>query len=645
MENYSIMPLFQDRVEEICADIKEQYESGVSTCALFCVKLVPEGVPAIDKARAQGEIYKIFSDRLAEMGLACGILVQCTIGHGYPLNEQNGFQDYIPLNGDAPYGTVCPYDKDFQKYLYEQFKILASYRPKVIMVDDDYRLMNRQADGCGCPLHLAAVEKRIGKRIERAELYKILCDKVHKDNEAYVSAYVDTVKESLLEGARAMRAGIDAVDKSLKGIFCLCGKTTEFASDIAVILAGEGNLPTVRVNNGNYTPAGPRYLSGPAHRMAQQVAFLDERVKVILAETDTCPQNRYSTGAYSLHSHFTLSILEGAAGAKHWITRLGAYEPESGKAYRRVLGKYRGYYETISALVPSLHFEGCRIPLQSVPRFTFPHENSNEYWSYCVLERLGLPLYFSKRDGGATFLDDGAPLGFTDAELEKMLSGTVVLSGEAAKQLEDRGFSHLTGVRAREWKGVQITGERIGLGIDRNCARQQKALELIPAEGAEETSTLYHLKGGKEIVPLFPGCVYYENERGGRCITFAGTPNTPFYYSYAFSFLNQSRKAQLVKLLSRAGELPLYYAGDEEVYFKYAKGDDGFAYAFLFNIGTDPIESITLVSDSEITRIEALSPDGKWREVAFTKEDGCIVLNAAAYTLMPVALRLKYRSQ
>ena len=94
------------------------------------------------------------------------------------------------------------------------------------------------------------------------------------------------------------------------------------------------------------------------------------------------------------------------------------------------------------------------------------------------------------------------------------------------------------------------TGEQIDLGIDRTCARQQKALELIPAEGAEETSTLYHLKGGKEIVPLFPGCVYYENERGGRCITFAGTPNTPFYYSYAFSFLNQSRKAQLVKLLS-----------------------------------------------------------------------------------------------
>lgn len=640
MENYSIMPLFTDHLEEVCQDIKAQYESGAATCALFCIKLVPEGIPAINKAQLQGEQYKLFRDRLAEMGLECGILVQCTIGHGYPLNEQNGFQDFIPLNGDAPYGTVCPYDKDFQKYLYEQFKILASYRPKVIMVDDDYRLMNRKADGCGCPLHLAAVEKRIGKRVERAALYEILCDTKHKDNAAYAAAYVDSVKESLLEGARAMRAGIDAVDPKMKGIFCLCGQSTEFASDIAVILAGEGNPPTVRVNNGNYTPAGPRYISGVARRMAQQVAFLDERVKVILAETDTCPQNRYSTGAYSLHSHFTLSILEGAAGAKHWITRLATFEPESGKAYRRVLAKYNGFYEALSALVPSLQFDGCRIPLHSTPKYTFPHMSDQESWSYCVLERLGLPLYFSKRDGGATFLDDSAADGFSDAEIEKMLTGTVVLSGEAARALEARGFSHLTGVKVRDWTGAQITSEMIGLGIDRKCARQQKALQLIPAEGAEETSTLYHLKGGKEIVPLFPGCVYFENEKGGKCITFAGTPNTPFNYSQAFSFLTESRKAQLVKLLSRAGDLPLYYVGDEEVYLKYAKDADGCGYAFLFNIGTDPIDKIVLKSETAVQKILALTPDGKWQEVEFSAENGRLVLDVPAYTLMPVALKL-----
>jgi hypothetical protein len=165
-------------------------------------------------------------------------------------------------------------------------------------------------------------------------------------------------------------------------------------------------------------------------------------------------------------------------------------------------------------------------------------------------------------------------------------------------------------------------------------------LELIPADGAEETSTLYHLKGGKEIVPLFPGCVYFENEKGGKCITFSGTPNTPFHYSQAFSFLNQSRKAQFIKLLSRTGNLPLYCVGDEEVYFKYAKGEDGCGYAFLINIGTDPIEEIALQSDHPRKQIFSLSPEGKWEEVKFSAENGRLTLSLSAITLMPVALKL-----
>ena len=642
MENYSIMPLFEDHMEEICQDVKAQYENGTATCALFLVKLVPEGIPAIDKARRMGEIYKRFSARLAEMGLECGILVQCTIGHGYPLNQENAFQNFVPLNGDTmrEYGTVCPYDESFRAYMTDQFKTLASYNPKVIMVDDDFRLMARQARGCGCPLHISATEKRVGEKMDRATLFSVLTDKAHEKHDLYRDAYVDSVKESLLDCAKAMRAGIDAVDPKLKGIFCLCGRTTEFASDIAEILAGEGNPPTVRVNNGNYTPAGPRYLSYVSYRAAQQMAFLDERVKVRLAETDTCPQNRYSTGAYSLHSHFVASILEGAAGAKHWITRLATFEPESGKAYRRVLGKYSGFYNTLSALVPTLHLEGCRIPLQSIPKYEFTGESDAEKWSYCVLERLGLPMYFSKDNGGATFFDDERADGFTDAEIEKMLEGTLVLSAKSAKALEERGFSHLTGVRVRQWEGLPITGEIIDLDINRKCARQNGTMELIPAEGAESTSTVYHLHDGKDIIPLFPGCVYFENEKGGKCITFTGTPKAEFHYTQAFSFLNQSRKAQMIHMLSRTGNLPLYYVGDEEVYFRYGTDENGCGYAFLFNIGTDPIEEIVLQSNRSVEKILALSPDGKWEEISFVNEKGRLTLNLSAITLMPVVLKL-----
>ena len=51
LDLYTIMPLDTEHIDEICADIKEQVESGVATCVLFNMKLVPEGIPVVDKAR------------------------------------------------------------------------------------------------------------------------------------------------------------------------------------------------------------------------------------------------------------------------------------------------------------------------------------------------------------------------------------------------------------------------------------------------------------------------------------------------------------------------------------------------------------------------------------------------------------------
>ena len=89
MKLYSIVDADLSRLEEICLDIKRQYDEDIANCPLFYVKLVPEGNPPVDKATLFAERYIPFRDRLAEMGLACGILVQCTIGHGYVLENMN----------------------------------------------------------------------------------------------------------------------------------------------------------------------------------------------------------------------------------------------------------------------------------------------------------------------------------------------------------------------------------------------------------------------------------------------------------------------------------------------------------------------------------------------------------------------------
>ena len=139
--DYTIMPLDERYLEEICLDIKEQYEKGIATMALFKMTLVPEGVPPKKKAEEFCGIYDLFRDRLAEMGLECGILVQETIGHGYALNEPSSFQKYVGRTDGEEKTKCCPYDENLRQHFHDVMKTIASHKPKAIMVDDDFRLL------------------------------------------------------------------------------------------------------------------------------------------------------------------------------------------------------------------------------------------------------------------------------------------------------------------------------------------------------------------------------------------------------------------------------------------------------------------------------------------------------------------------
>lgn len=641
---YSIVPLDTEHLEEICEDIRYQYENGVSTCPLFCMTLSPEGDPVTDKAAILAEKYRLFRARLQEMGVPSGILVQATIGHGYQPGKPAPFQRYTNFNDGRQTYTVCPLDEDFRAYIRRAMTTIAREKPDCIMVDDDFRLMNRPGKGCACPLHMKRYSRLSGEEIGRQQLW----DSVSSGSEEGKrrSAFMaEAQKQSLLETAKIMREGIDEVDPSLPGSFCACCTTesTEFGEDIAAILAGKGNPVVIRVNNGNYTPAGARLATNAFHRAASQIAKMKDKADVLLAETDTCPQNRYSTSAYSLHTHFTGTLLEGAAGAKHWITRLAAFEPESGKAYRRILSRYRGFYEALAEIVPTLRWRGCRIPVSAASVYRFDAQNGyagDNAWASCVLERLGLPMYFSAEDGGVLCLEGNADVLLTDEEIKAALARGAMLSSDAAAHLIRRGFGEYLGVDVREWTGKTPSTETLHINGNKT-GRQMCMKELVITDpAAEADSTVSHTVDQKNYEPLFPGSVICKNASGGTVFTFCGSPRAKFHYTEAFSFLNYSRKQQLIRMLTQAGELPAYYPGDEEMYFRAADMPDGGLFCALFNIGLDPIEELSVCAERDVAKIERLLSDGSRKEVDFRRDGDRYVTDISCCTLEPVILFL-----
>ncbi|MBE6611972.1 MAG: hypothetical protein E7632_05730 [Ruminococcaceae bacterium] len=636
---YSIMPLDMDHIDEVCEDIRQQYESGVSNYPLLKMTLVPEGNPPADKVGQLCRKYDAYREKLTAMGIPSGILVQATIGHGWKLGAPFPYQRYTNFTNGAETNTVCPMDEGFHDYLFHIFSTIAAHNPDCVMVDDDFRLMGRPGLGCGCPLHMAEFNKRAGTAFTREELWSII-DTGAAHSEDYGKIMQAVQRDSLIEAAKVMRRGMDSVNPALPGSFCCVGNSTEYAADIAKILAGEGNPIVVRVNNGNYLANGGRNLSNAFLRAAHQIAKLRGKVDVILAETDTCPQNRYSTGAMQLHAHFTGTILEGAAGAKHWITRLAAYEPECGKAYRKILAKNRGFYEELAALVPSLKWRGCRIPVSAEPGLFYSKKRASAAtgWSQCVLERLGIPFFFSADEGGAVCLNGNADRMFDDEQMKKVLAGPVFLASDTAVNLIKRGFGEYLGVDVRDWNGAAPSSEKLSVNGNK-CGVQVGARELvILSDDVREDSGVYNSVDKENYTYLFPGTTVYKNALGGTAHVFCGTPAAGFNLTEAFSFLNISRKKQLVRMLSDAGELPAYCPSDAEIYMRAADMEDGGLFAAIFNIGLDPMDETEIVCEREVSRIERLMPDGSRRPVDFTKNGSICTLDCPCSTLDPVVL-------
>ena len=648
LQNYSVMPLIPEKIGEICDDIERQVKERICSVPLFMMTLVPVGTPPRKEAEYLCEAFDLFRDRLAERGIAAGILVQASLGHdGRHLPEPSPFTKLVRLSdGESP-EICCPADPAFRAHFRAVFRTLASHRPSVIMLDDDFRLMARPGRGCACERHLAEFNRRAGTALTREQLWAHIAEK--GANDPLTGIFIRTQIDSLVGCVREMRAGVDEIDPEIPGAYCTCGNSCEGAAEIASILAGKGNPSVVRLNNANYTAPGARFLSRPFLRAAYQREALGGRVDVLLAETDTCPQLRYSTPASMLHAHFSGSILEGAQGAKQWITDLENADVRDGEAYRRILAKYAGFYETLADVVKETTPVGCRIPLSSEPSYYYSKDllyqpSNGAFFKHAfaqkVLERLGLPLYFSSEAGGVAFLDGDIASMYTKEEMDGVFSGTAVMDAAAARSFIKEGYGDRIGVTVGDWTGDLPDGDTLvydGL----TCREQVKPQKLVPnSDEVTVDSVLYKQLERGERLPLGPGTTRFAREVG-ETVVFAGTPDTEFSLTEAFSFLSAPRKKQLVRILRPTGCLPVYYPGDAEVYLRAGTMPDGALFCGFFNIGLDAIDGVELTVDRIPSTVSRLTPDGEWEGVSFTVAGDTLTLSVRADVLIPEVFLLR----
>ncbi len=638
---YSIMPLNENYIDKYVEDIKGQYKSGITIMPLFLMHFTPEGDNSKDKVTPQCNTYKKYKEKLDSLGIPSGVLVQSTIGHGSQLALGPAFTPLTSFKtGEPSTGSCCPMDPDFHQYFYKAMAKLASFGPKVIMIDDDWRTVGRAQKGCACERHMKLFNETAGTSFTRQELWDV-CTSDSQEGKNYWKIWQEIQKQTLIEAVKVLRAGIDSVDPSIQGIICSNTENHECAKPFA----GKGNPSIARGSGSRYAPYTTRFYSTYFWRSALRISKLKKHVDIPIAESDSCPHNRYSMSASAFHMHYVESLLEGYKGAKHWFTR-SPNELESGLAYRKKFAHYKKFDDQVARDFDNLSYEGFRIPLishepESPIKDDADVDKQSIGWVNHCLERLGLPVFFSNEQKGILCLEGDCLDVYTDEDIKKILSGNVFLASDTAKLLCERGFSHLIGVGVRDWSGLKVTSEYF-VNEDNISTAQYKPKELIPLfDNVKTFSWAINKVTGSEMTKLFPAVTMYTNTLGGNIVTFCGTPVSPFTFSNGFGFLNQTRKAQLINIVNTINPMSAYFVGDEEIFFKAGLMKDGTIFTALFPTSYDDIEEIKIGVNKKITSVRYLAPDGEKKEIPFTQNGSVITVAHGARPLNPEILYLK----
>ena len=291
---YSVIPLLEDHFEERLADVKDQYKRKISSCPLFMMYFMPEGNPVWDKATNSCRIYARYKRELDKENIPSAVLLQSTIGHGNSVSTLAPFQKIVKLASGEETKVYCPMDPDMVKYMSDSIRKVAAEHPRAIMLDDDVRLMLR--GGCACPLHMAEFNRINNTKMTREELWAHISS--HPNGDPLTRAFENLQRQTLVNFVTALREAIDSVDPTVQGINCTSADVCESAIYTNAVFAGENNPTVVRAPNGTYAPLTTKGFSDTMRRAAVCGSRLRKNgIKIVLAETDTVPFNRYSKNA------------------------------------------------------------------------------------------------------------------------------------------------------------------------------------------------------------------------------------------------------------------------------------------------------------------------------------------------------------
>ena len=410
--------------------------------------------------------------RLAAQGVTTSLNPWVALLHadrGRRLKPGQNFQLMVDQNGRIASATACPLCPALREHLRRQYARMAELQPRIIWVDDDFRLHNHaplQWGGCFCELHMKEYSRRAGRTLARAEFVKGVLRPGAPH--AFRQIWLDTNRDTMVDLARVLGQAVRQVApetqvglmSSSPAVHCIEGRDWEG------VLRGlaAGKEPANRPHLPSYSEvSGADYLWNFS-RISRLSAAMVPAETLLYPELENWPHSRFSKSRTFTRFQVESSVALGAAGITMDIFDLFGNGVMPKEGYAKPLAQAK----TLANKLKSLGLEhgrerGVQVlynPRASYSLWTEKGESLSElapqedFWAG-FLGVMGVAHTFREwggQDQSVLAISGQYCRGLAEPQIRDLFSRNVVLlNGDAIFTLVQMGLGGLVGVKHADW--------------------------------------------------------------------------------------------------------------------------------------------------------------------------------------------------
>ena len=414
------------------------------------------------------EVIKKSKRVLEDSGISVSLNPWMELGHqdrGRTLKEGQNFTTMVDMNGKKSDLVVCPWDEEWRKYYFDLLEwYLKEVNPDFLWIEDDFRLHNHpplRFGGCYCDLHMKKFNEKLGKTYTREEFVERVFAKGKATEER--KAWLDVNRETILD----LSAKIGEFIKNL-GLKTRVGLMSSWPQSHCMegrdwhqlhknLSAGQEIVNRIHLPCYEELCGKVYFREFNAHSMIVRALIPDETY--IYPELENGSFTNFTKDGRFVQFQLESSLPLLPVGMTYDIFDFVGNGTIESFGYGEAVENVTPYLQGVLDMgIEFKNLYGVMLPIDEKACYnrslekgvrdlmTYPEQDI-----YGYLGGVGLnckPTTKKQMQGEVVFLVGGGVNNFTDEQLEKLFADNfVIVDGSCALDLQERGLSHLIGMK------------------------------------------------------------------------------------------------------------------------------------------------------------------------------------------------------